>query len=127
MRVRAMRSMLCAAAALTGCIPSEDDGGGGATKGYLVIYADQAPTGAQVYVGGQLRGTLSASYSNGSPGCFGPDGISAPVGTVVVTLFLDMTYPLDVQYTNGTSDHLDLVATQDVIDAFCWQIGTHPN
>jgi hypothetical protein len=108
-----------------GCASDSSDSG--ATKGYLVIYADQPPTGAEVYVGGQLRGSLSASYSTGSPGCFASDGISAPVGTVVMPLFLGQTYALDVHYTNGTSDHLDLAATQDVIDAFCYQIGTHPN
>jgi hypothetical protein len=112
---------------VVGCTSSDDDDSSGATKGYLVIYADQPPTGAQVYVSGQLRGTLTASYSNGSPGCFGPDGVSAPTGTVVVTLFVGQTYPLDIRYTNGTSDQEDFVASQDVIDAFCYRIGTHPN
>lgn len=111
---------------LTSCA-SSDPAAGSATKGFVVIYADQPPTGAQVFVDGQLRGTLSSSYSNGSPGCFGPDQISAPEGTVVLTIFKDHTYAIDVKYTNGTSDHLDLEATASVIEAFCYQIGTHPN
>lgn len=110
---------------LAACGTSE--GSGGATKGFQVIYAETPVTGAQVTINGQFRGTLTASYSNGSPGCFGPDGVSPPEGTVVTAVFLDQTYVIDIEYTNGTSDHAELVATQDLIDAFCWQIGTHPN
>ena len=120
------RSCLCAMVWATMASCTTEDGGG-ATKGFMVIYADQPPTGAQVLVGGQLRGTLTASYSNGSPGCFGPDGVSAPVGTVTLPIFLGETYAVDVQYTNGTSDHVDITATQQIIDGFCYQIGTHPN
>lgn len=110
---------------LGGCASDPDESG--ATKALLVIYADQPPTGAQVFIDSQLRGTLTASYSNGSPGCLGPDGTSDPIGTVVVPIFVGKTYAIDIQYTNGTSDHDDLVATQELINSFCYQIGTHPN
>ena len=120
-------AFLACASCLSGCASSDPAAESSATKGFVVIYADQPPTGAQVSVDGQLRGTLSASYSNGAPGCFGPDQISAPEGTVVLTVFKGHTYAIDVQYPNGTQDHLDLEATASVIEAFCYKIGTHPN
>lgn len=127
MRFSLLRLAAIAGSCSLASCASSDPAAGSATKGFVVIYADQPPTGAQVFVDGQLRGTLTSSYSNGSPGCFGPDQVSAPEGTVVLTIFKGNTYAIDVKYTNGTSDHLDLEATASVIDAFCYQIGTHPN